>query len=128
MGMSGASLLGLNVGVLATVRKHKHNTKMTLQRNQRRLSPEEGRVTGILVAVVLGFVFCWVPVYCVWMLNLYEITMPRRVHKFAALFAALSSCINPIIYGLLNRELRAEFKKILSCKHLSCQCNIVHPT
>jgi hypothetical protein len=117
--------------VFATVRKHKQRTKNTLQASARyqrpRLSQEEVRITMVLVAVVVGFVICWSPVLCTWMLTFYKVSLPRRVHGFSSIFAALSSCVNPFIYGVLNRDFKNEFKKMF----MSCRCkktNVVDVT
>jgi hypothetical protein len=108
--------------VFSTVRKHKQRTKNTLQaftRYQRknRLSQEETRITMVLVAVVVGFIVCWSPFFCIWMLTFYKVSLPRRVHILSSTFAGLSSCVNPFIYGVLNKGFKAEFKRILlGCK------------
>lgn len=102
--------------VLATVRKHKQNTRQSLQRNpgnRSRQSQEEEHITKVFLAVVIGFIFCWTPAYLMWMLYLYHIDLPTQFHLFSTISACISSCINPFIYGLLNKAFKAEFKKML---------------
>ncbi|XP_031573543.1 allatostatin-A receptor-like [Actinia tenebrosa] len=116
--------------VFAKVRKHKQNTRKNIHASTRRpqashFSPEEARVTMILVAVVIGFVICWTPVFCVRLLSFYKVSLPRKVHLMSTAFAAMSSCVNPFIYGVLNRDFKNEFKKILA--RFSCRSVVVAP-
>ena len=75
----------------------------------------------ILLVVCLSFAFCWLPLL---VLNLY-LDFVDNYHKntwetLTALFltshliATLSCCINPIIYGLLNKNFKEEFFKIIN--------------
>lgn len=103
--------------VFVKVRKHKQNTRKSLHaskssRSQNRFSQEEARITRVLVAVVVAFVICWTPLFCVKLLSYYQVSLPRQVCMMSTAFAALSSCLNPFIYGFLNRDFKKEFKKM----------------
>lgn len=105
--------------VFAKVRKHKQNTRKsfhstsTSRPKNSRFSQEEARITMVLVAVVIGFVICWTPIFCVRLLSSYEVFISRGVRMTSTIFASLSCCLNPFIYGVLNRDFKNEFKKIL---------------
>ena len=79
---------------------------------------EEAKVTKTLVAVLIGFVSCWLPISVVDIIDVVmgAPTLPRQLYLTYALLAYTSSTINPFIYGVFNRTFRKEFKKILSCK------------
>ena len=93
---------------------------------QLRANVEEAKVTKTLAAVVVGFMFCWVPV------SLMDFTdavrgghsWPRQANFTYGLLVFLSSAINPFIYGAMSRYFRREYKAILT-KFCRCQsCNI----
>lgn len=120
--------------VFAKVRKHKQNTRKTLRTSSTsrpknsRFSPEEARITMVLVAVVIGFVICWTPVFCVRLLSSYEVFLSRGVRLMSTFFAILSSCLNPFIYGVLNRDFKNEFKKMLvHVRFTRCRSVVVAP-
>ena len=78
---------------------------------------EEAKVTKTLVAVLIGFVSCWLPISVVDIIDVVmgAPTLPRQLYLTYALLAYTSSTINPFIYGVFNRTFRKEFKKILVC-------------
>ena len=82
-----------------------------------RLSVEEVNITKTLFAMVLGFTLCWVPVFVI------EFTdstagnhsLPRRVYLLYVFLVSISSAINPVIYGVLNRTFRLEYYRMWPC-------------
>ncbi len=70
-----------------------------------------------IIAIVMGcFVVCWVPYFtmftfttvCGWQIS-------DACYQVALWLGYTNSLVNPLIYGLLNREFRRAFKVILSC-------------
>lgn len=84
------------------------------------MSVEEVNITKTLFAMVLGFTICWVPVFVI------EFTdsatgnhsLPRRVYLLNVFLVSISSAINPVIYGVLNRTFRLEYYRMWPC----CSC------
>ena len=76
---------------------------------------EEAKVTKTLVAVLLGFACCWLPISVVDNVDAArgEPAIPRQVYLTYAFLIYLSSAINPFIYGIMNRQFRREFKALL---------------
>ncbi|XP_022795005.1 G protein-coupled receptor 161-like [Stylophora pistillata] len=88
-----------------------------------RANIEEAKVSKTLVAVLVGFVSCWMPIYVIDTTDALRgnNAFPREVYISYAFLLYLSSTINPVIYGVMNKELRREYKdifsKILRCQH-----------
>ena len=75
---------------------------------------EEIKVTKSLLALVLGFILCWVPVSVIQTVHAFSPgTLPRYAHVMFSFFAYLSSAINPYVYGILNRAVRVEILRLL---------------
>lgn len=74
---------------------------------------EEVSLAVSLIVVVLLFVICWLP-YCVSMLIsiYYHGYVPREFHMFTLLMGYANSGCNPIIYGIMNKRFKLEYKKL----------------
>ena len=108
--------------VLLKVQKHRQRFQSidSISAQSSRMSVEEVNITKTLFAMVLGFTICWVPVFVI------EFTdsatgnhsLPRRVYLLNVFLVSISSAINPVIYGVLNRTFRLEYYKMCPC----CSC------
>ena len=80
-----------------------------------RVNVEEAKVTKRLVAVVVGFACCWLPVFVVDNIDMArgEPTLPRQVYLTNSLLIYLSSTINPFIYCATDKRFRREYKVVL---------------
>lgn len=79
---------------------------------------DEARITRMLFVTLIAFLVCWTPVICT---DVYEAlsgprSLPRQVYFWQVVLLASNSAVNPIIYGLMRRELRMAYKDILTCK------------
>ena len=79
------------------------------------MNMEEAKVTKRLVAVVVGFACCWLPVFVVDNIDMArgEPTLPRQVYLTNSLLIYLSSTINPFIYCATDKRFRREYKGVL---------------
>ena len=86
-----------------------------------RVNVEEAKVTKTLVAVMVGFTCCWLPISVMDNIDAArgEHTLPRQVYLTYAFLAYLSSTINPFIYAATNLQFRREYKAILN-KAMPC--------
>ena len=84
---------------------------------QLRANVEEAKVTKTLAAVVVGFACCWLPISVMDSIDSVrgEHSLPREAYLTYSFLCYLSSTINPIIYGAMNKQFRQEYKHIL-CK------------
>lgn len=88
--------------------------------SQRTVHVQEVKVTKTLAAVLVGFSCCWFPIMIIDQLDMNNSVrmLPRRVYYMYGLLIYTSSAINPVLYGLMNRSFRTEYKKIATC---ACQ-------
>ena len=71
------------------------------------------RVTRMCFAVFLCFVFCFVPFL---LLNLADQggRAPQILHMFCANLTWLNSCINPLLYAVMNPQFRRSYHLLLT--------------
>ena len=83
---------------------------------QLRANVEEAKVTKTLVAVLVGFACCWLPISVVDNIDAArgEHTLPRQVYLTYGFLAYMSSTINPFIYGSMDKQFRREYKDVLN--------------
>ncbi|KAI3369437.1 hypothetical protein L3Q82_007658 [Scortum barcoo] len=71
------------------------------------------RVTRMCFTVFLCFVFCFVPFM---LLNIADKNnrAPQVLHMFSANLTWLNSCINPVLYAVMNRQFRQAYHVLLT--------------
>ena len=72
-------------------------------------------MSRILLVMVLAYVICFSPVIIIEAIDFFSrgSYLPRQVYLFYTVAATLSSSVNPIIYGVMNRTFRQEYKRLL---------------
>ena len=88
------------------------------ENQQRTAHVQEVKVTKILAAVLVGFSCCWFPIMAIDQIDMTNGApmLPRQVYYFYGLSIYISSAINPVLYGLMNRSFRAEYRRTITCK------------
>lgn len=108
--------------VFLALRKHrrnlfKPNTNLTLQFS--RITVEDIRITKTLFSTVVGYLLCWMPVLIVELIDLGigfgQEKLPRQVYVMFTMCGLSSSAINPIIYGVMNKTFRREYRQTFAC-------------
>ena len=79
---------------------------------------EELKITAMLFTTILAFLICWTPSVII---DFYEVivgyyTLPREVYMLNMFTFVSSSAVNPVIYGLMKREFKVAYKKVLGCE------------
>ena len=80
-----------------------------------------GKVTRLVIVVVVVFSVCWLPSHVMWLWSNYFIATFRRTYAFyyARIFAHVlsyaNSSMNPIIYAFLSENFRKYFHKAIRC-------------
>ena len=120
MGVPLCTMLFCYFRVFRAIRVHQRSIQPSLQTRgttSLRTTVEEIKVTRIMFAVFLGFLCCWIPVIVVDTLSfqLENPHLPREPELIFTYCSALSSALNPLIYGVMNKTIRKEFVKILRC-------------
>ena len=90
------------------------------------LSKDDVEITRSLLAVVLGFIFCWIPCSIVFQLEVY-MDLPRQVEMIFIYSNFLSSAINPILYNVCNKPFRTLFYRIFGRKNNKVAVKSVDP-
>uniref|UniRef100_A0A8R1XXL5 G_PROTEIN_RECEP_F1_2 domain-containing protein n=1 Tax=Onchocerca volvulus TaxID=6282 RepID=A0A8R1XXL5_ONCVO len=110
----------------ANVHRHSFTTK------QQNANMRLRQVTKRIVAMILFYFFCWMPHWTLNLLAHFELivvswsTLTLSSIFFAAhLLVCFNSAVNPILYALINRELRQQHTKALikRCRSLSNATN-----
>jgi hypothetical protein len=74
------------------------------------------RVTRMIVAVVLAFAICWLPIHIILVLKSIDVyhqtTTLVAFQIISHVLAYTNSCINPILYCFLSENFRKAFRKV----------------
>ncbi|XP_011361592.1 melatonin receptor type 1B [Pteropus vampyrus] len=97
--------------VLQARRKARSESKLCLR-------PSDFRSFLTMFMVFVIFAICWAPLNCIGLvvaINPEEMApqVPEGLFVTSYFLAYLNSCLNAIIYGLLNKNFRREYKKIV---------------
>ncbi|GFS46519.1 octopamine receptor Oamb [Trichonephila inaurata madagascariensis] len=79
----------------------------------------EAKATKTVGIIVGGFILCWLPFFTVYLImGFCEPCIPELLFKVFFYLGYCNSALNPIIYGIISKDFRAAFKKIL------CRCTL----
>ena len=72
------------------------------------------RMTRMVGVVCCTLIICYAPNQILWVFALAgKVKLDSKVHHVTALLTFVASCVNPVIYGLSNRNYRRRYKEIL---------------
>lgn len=74
----------------------------------------EWRITKMVLAIFLSFVMCYLPITVAKIADK-NVSYPA-FHIIGYVLLYLSSCINPIIYVIMNKQYRQAYKTVILCK------------
>lgn len=74
----------------------------------------EWRITKMVLAIFLSFVACYLPITLTKIVD-QDVRFPT-LHVLAYIMLYLSSCINPIIYVIMNKQYRQAYKTVIMCR------------
>lgn len=74
----------------------------------------EWRITKMVLAIFLSFVMCYLPITVAKIADK-DVTLPT-LHIIGYILLYLSSCINPIIYVIMNKQYRQAYKTVILCR------------
>ncbi|VDK51333.1 unnamed protein product [Gongylonema pulchrum] len=83
----------------------------------------ETRATRVVAAILVAFLICWIPYFCI---TVYRgictgLSIPVNKRLHVSLFMVSSwlgyahSCFNPIIYTCLNKSFRRTIRRMFCC-------------
>ncbi|XP_077204001.1 neuropeptide Y receptor type 4-2 [Paroedura picta] len=85
------------------------------------------RINLLLAAMVAAFAICWLPLHVFngiedWDYMLIPSCFHHLIFSLCHLAGMASACVNPIIYGFLNKNFKKEVKALLlTCRHHSSE-------
>lgn len=84
----------------------------------RRRKLMEMRVTKMLLAVVMAFVFCWIPrgIANLWAIFVNREAVPRALEYSSTVFVFFNAAVNPVLYGALHQDFQRAFRRIICCE------------
>ncbi|KAM6172737.1 melatonin receptor type 1B [Erethizon dorsatum] len=95
--------------------------------NKLRIRPSDVRSFLTMFAAFVIFAICWAPLNCIGLavaINPEQMApqIPEGLFVTSYFLAYFNSCLNAIVYGLLNQNFRREYKKILSSLWMPQRC------
>lgn len=107
--------------VLQARRKAKAERKL-------RLRPGDVRSFLTMFAVFVVFAICWAPLNCIGLAVAIDpeavtLQVPEGLFVTSYFLAYFNSCLNAMVYGLLNQNFRREYKRILSALWKAGRCS-----
>ena len=110
--------------IFTTVRNHNRNAHLPGNPISS-VNVEEVKVARTIFVVVVFFNLCWIPVLTVNVLDdaFQRWIFPTDVYIFYTLLGTLSSAVNPLIYGVMNKRFRTNYLRALRCTH--CRSQVV---
>lgn len=104
--------------IFRAVRSHNTNFQTTDVASHA-VNVEEIKITRTLFVIVVFFNLCWIPVLLIDIVDTIRgtWTFPREVYVTYTFLATISSALNPIIYGVLNKNFQKEYRKVLCCHY-----------
>lgn len=101
--------------VYMVIRRHNQSIFTSREDCSQGLSVQEINITKTLFLIVVMFMMCWLPVFVMDIIDVIRLrwSLPRQAYVAYSFFAATSSAINPILYGIMNPKFRKEYLKTL---------------
>ena len=78
---------------------------------------KEHQASLLTITIIVVFLFLWSPYFIVASSLAFKIySLPKKVMYASLLLAMANTTSNPLIYGVMNKNFRIAFKKIIICK------------
>ncbi|XP_078359190.1 melatonin receptor type 1A-like [Oculina patagonica] len=92
-----------------------------------RMTTQEIKLTRTLLVTVLAFAICWTPVMITDLvdMSLGGWALPRGVYMMYTICGLASSCINPLVYGIMNKVFRREYVRLLGIHRINNPSNSI---
>lgn len=104
VGLPTCIILYCYLRIFNTVRSHNSNFE-TSRNGRNTVNVEEIKVARTLFVIVVFFNICWTPIFVIDITDtvLGRWIFPRELYVAYSFLATISSAINPLIYGVLNK-------------------------
>ena len=104
--------------IFLTVRSDNNNLQNT-GTETRTVNVAEIKVARTISVIVVFFSLCWTPILVIDIVDTIRgcWNFPRDVYVAWNFLASISSALNPMIYGVLNKNFQKEYLKVLQCRY-----------
>lgn len=85
----------------------------SLHHDDQKLFAAEVKVTKVLFAILIAFLICWTPAFTIEILDTIrgDYSLQRHVYLLMPYTGVANCAVNPIIYGLTQKQFREAYKK-----------------
>ena len=110
--------------IFSTVRNHNRNLHPPNNLISS-VNVEDVKVARTIFLVVVFFNLCWIPILTVNVLDdvFQRWIFPTEVYILNSFLGTLSSAVNPLLYGVMNKSFRTNYLKLLRCTY--CRSQVV---
>ena len=107
--------------------KKRVQTLQGLNSDPLRMTTQEVKLTRTLLVTVVAYAICWTPVMITDLVDLAlgGWALPRGVYMMYATCGLASCCINPLVYGTMNKAFRNEYVKLLGLRNTRNPSNTI---
>ena len=118
IGLPASVIFYCYLRIYKTVRSHNNNFQLAGS-GVSTINVEEIKMARTLFVIVVFFNLCWTPILLIDLVDTIRgrWVFPREVYVAYSFLAAISSALNPVIYGVLNKNFQNEYLKILRCTY-----------
>ena len=111
--------------IFHSVRSHNNNF-YTTRVGITAINVEEIKVARTLFVIVVFFNLCWAPILLIDIVDTIRgnWSFPREAYVAYSFLATISSALNPMIYGVLNKKFQKEYLKVLRCSYCCSQTQV----
>lgn len=78
---------------------------------------KEMRLTKMMMAIFIVFIISYFPCTISSIID-WKNTLSKNFHMYCVISVYIGSAVNPVIYGLMNKQFRNEYKNILTCSRV----------
>ena len=114
--------------IFTTVRNHNYSNFHLPGNPISSVNVEEVKVARTLLIIVVFFNLCWIPILTIDFVDTISqrYNFPSEVYVAYTFLATISSALNPLIYGVMNKSFRRNYLKVLRCRYCRSQ-GVVEP-
>ena len=125
VGIPTCIILYCYLSIYKTVRSHKYNFQLAGSAAST-VNVEEINVTRVLFVTVVFYALCWAPILLIDLVDTIHGSwvFPREAYVAYSFLATVSSVLNPLIYGVLNKNFRKEYLRILCCRYCRSKATV----
>ena len=103
---------------------HLNNRAIVPSSSRLSVSQSRKRVTKMLIAVTVIFIFCWIPQAVICVLSPMVPGGYATVYPVATASTLLNSCVNPLVYTLHSQQFRKNLALLIRCYKIKAKTKV----